>query len=266
MELLAQASAGANTAEVILFWVFAVIGLGAGIAMVTMRNIVHSALMLVVNLLAIGALYLGLQSSFLTIIQVIVYAGAIMVLFLFVIMLLGMDRDHLLEQTGTRQRAFAVLGAAGVAAIILFTIAGTYTSAASRCGDQADGPVRRTSSVQSCVGMETALAASEQGSVGVIADRLFTRYTFPFEAAAVLLTVATIGAMVLGRRTDVAQEDDPAFAPTYGVSEPDTADDEDRIVGDTGDEFDDDAFAGDWPGDDGSGNDWSGDVDDAEDR
>ncbi len=93
MDLLAQAASGSgDVAEIILFWVFAVIALGAGIAMVMMRNIVHAALMLVLNLLSIAALFLGLQSSFLGIAQVIVYAGAIMVLFLFVIMLLGVAR------------------------------------------------------------------------------------------------------------------------------------------------------------------------------
>jgi hypothetical protein len=95
MELLAQdgliPGATGDTAEIVMFWVFAVMALGAGIAVISMRNIVHGALMLVVNLLAVAGLYVTLESPFLGIIQVLVYGGAIMVLFLFVIMLLGVS-------------------------------------------------------------------------------------------------------------------------------------------------------------------------------
>jgi NADH-quinone oxidoreductase subunit J len=215
MGLLAQAAETATssaTSEAILFWVFAVIGIGAGIAMITMRNIVHAALMLVVNFLSIAALYLALQSSFLGIVQVIVYAGAIMVLFLFVIMLLGVDRDDLLRETRAWHRVGAVVMGAAVVGGLLFAFAGTYTSAESRCGGQA---AERTagSDAARCVGLDQALVDNDQGSVGVVADRMFTRYTFPFEAAALLLVVATIGALVLGRRHD-PDEDDPAYAPS----------------------------------------------------
>src|SRR6056297_3118105 len=112
MMLLAQAAeAGAgNTSEIVLFWVFAVLALGAALAVITMRNIVHGALMLVLNLLAIAGLYLTLESSFLGVIQILVYAGAIVVLFLFVVMLLGVDRDDLLLARGSRSQLAAVLG------------------------------------------------------------------------------------------------------------------------------------------------------------
>ncbi len=223
MELLAQsASGGVNVAEVVLFALFGTIALGAGIAMVVMRNIVHAALMLVLNFLSIAALYLTLQSSFLSIIQVIVYAGAIMVLFLFVIMLLGVDRDDLLFDVRRRHQVGAVLGAALVAGMLLFGIVGTYTGSASRCGAQAPGEVAATSSAQPCIGLDDALEGNDAGAVGIVADRLFGRYTFPFELAAVLLTVATIGAMLLGRRDDVAQADDPAWVPS--VEPPDEVD------------------------------------------
>lgn len=215
--LLAQASGSPDTAEVVLFIVFATIALGAAIAVVTMRNIVHAALMLVLNFLSIAALFLGLQSSFLAIGQVIVYAGAIMVLFLFVIMLLGVDRDDLLTADSGRTRVLAVLGAAAVAGVLLFGFAGTYTGSGSLCGDQApaDAPIN----VQPCVGLDDVLA--DEGSVSFIANRMFGRYTFPFELAAVLLTVATVGAMVLGRRTESDQDDDPAFEPSAALPDPD---------------------------------------------
>lgn len=223
MELLAQSGTGtADVAEIVLFAVFGTLALGAGIAMVVMRNIVHAALMLVLNFLSIAALYLTLQSSFLSIIQVIVYAGAIMVLFLFVIMLLGVDRDDLLFDVRRRHQVGAVLGAALVAGMLLFGVVGTYTGAESRCGAQAPGEVTRTADTQPCIGLDDALEGNQAGAVGVVADPLFGRYTFPFELAAVLLTVATIGAMLLGRREDVAQADDPAWVPS--ITPPDDVD------------------------------------------
>jgi len=215
--LLAQASGNPDTAEVVLFLVFATIALGAAIAVVTMRNIVHAALMLVLNFLSIAALYLGLQSSFLAIGQVIVYAGAIMVLFLFVIMLLGVDRDDLLTAGSGRNRVLAVLGVAAVAGVLLFGFAGTHMGPGSLCGEQAPDDI--PAGVQACVGLDDVLA--DEGSVSFIANRMFGRYTFPFELAAVLLTVATVGAMVLGRRKDHDQDDDPAFEPSADLPDPD---------------------------------------------
>ena len=94
MGLLATLAEGAATssAEAVLFWVFATIALGSAVAVVALRNVVHAALMLVVNLLSIAALYLGLQSSFLSIVQVIVYAGAIVVLFLQFLLLMSVNK------------------------------------------------------------------------------------------------------------------------------------------------------------------------------
>jgi NADH-quinone oxidoreductase subunit J len=207
MLLLAQAAdgvaAGSNTAEVVVFWVFAVIGLGSALAVITLRNIVHAALMLVLNFFAIAGLFLTLQSTFLSIIQTLVYAGAIMVLFLFVIMLLGVDRDDLLSGT-RRTTGLAVAGVALLAGALLVGIVGPYTSQASVCGQ---GGVS-TSSAVACAGLDEALAEQETGSVGFLGERLFTRYTFPFELAALLLTVATIGATVLGRRNDPPPDDE----------------------------------------------------------
>ncbi len=145
MPLLAQAVDGAASSgsEAILFWVFAALALGSAVAVVAMRNIVHAALMLVLNLLSIAALYLGLQSSFLGIVQVIVYAGAIVVLFLFVIMLLGVDRDDLLG-TKTRLRAVAaVVAGVALASALLVVLGDNSLTAASACGAQAAEGGRR---------------------------------------------------------------------------------------------------------------------------
>jgi NADH-quinone oxidoreductase subunit J len=209
--LLAQAGSSA-TSEVVLFVLFAGLAIGAGIAMVSMRNMVHGALMLVVNLLSLAGLYLVLQTAFLSIIQVIVYAGAIMVLFLFVIMLLGVDRDDLLVEVHVVSRIAAVVGALALVAFVGWGLVGPYTGEDSVCDPAATTP--RTAATQPCVGMDDALAASEEGSVGVVANPLFTRWTFPFEAAALLLTVATLGAMLLGRRHETDPDDDPAWVPS----------------------------------------------------
>jgi NADH-quinone oxidoreductase subunit J len=216
MSVLAQAAegaAGANTAEVVLFWVFAVIALGAALAVVTMRNIVHGALMLVLNLLAVAGLYLNLESPFLSVIQVLVYAGAIMVLFLFVIMLLGVHRDDLYLEDRRRNQVLAVIGGALLAGAVLFAFVGPYTGDASVCGAQvaagADG--------ERCVGLADAKAEDDEAGVAFLGERMFTRYTLPFELSALLLTVATIGAVILARRRDLQPEDEePAYVGPAG--------------------------------------------------
>jgi NADH-quinone oxidoreductase subunit J len=218
MSLLAQAAEGAatgtNTAEVVLFSVFAVLALGAAIAVVTMRNIVHGALMLVLNLLAVAGLYLTLESAFLSVIQVLVYAGAIMVLFLFVIMLLGVHRDDLYLETRRRNQVMAVVGGALLAGATLFAFVGPYTGDASVCGSEvvagADG--------ERCRGLADVKADDDEAGVAFLGERMFTRYTLPFELSALLLTVATIGAVILARRRDLEPEDEES---AYAMPVPD---------------------------------------------
>jgi len=194
-------------AESVLFAAFGAVALGSAIAVITLRNVVHGALMLVVHFLAIAGLYLTLQSSFLAIIQVMVYAGAIMVLFLFVIMLLGVDRDDLLVPGGLRVPLAATAAGLVLAGVLVATFVGPYTSPASECGSG----VAAVGTDQACVGLDGALVGDTSG-VASLGRRLFTRYTLPFEMSALLLTVATIGAVVLARRRDDEPEDDPAFA------------------------------------------------------
>jgi NADH-quinone oxidoreductase subunit J len=208
MELLAQAAegaGGANLAEVALFWVFSVLAVGTAIAVITMRNIVHGALMLVLNLLAIAGLYLTLESSFLGIVQVLVYAGAIMVLFLFVIMLLGVDNDDLLKETRVGTRFAAAIGGALLVAALLFAFVGSYTSPASLCGPD-NAAVAGVGEVP-CVGLAAAYGPDDGAGVAFLGVRMFTRFVWPFQLSALLLTVATIGAVILARRRDLEPED-----------------------------------------------------------
>ena len=210
----AEAAAGADTAEIVLFWVFAVLALGSAIAVITMRNIVHGALMLVLNLLGIAGLFLTLESPFLSVIQVLVYGGAIMVLFLFVIMLLGVDRDDLLQTTSARNRVLAIVGGALLSGALLFAFVGPYTGPPSICGS--DAPIEAGTDQQRCIGLADALDEDDGSGAAFLGRAMFTRYTYPFELAALLLTVATIGAVIMARRKDLHSEDlddDPGEGP-----------------------------------------------------
>ncbi len=188
--VLAAAAASKATSvpptDLIVFWVFAPIAVAAAIGMVLSRNAVHSALFLIVNFFCLAVFFLVLGSPFLFAVQIIVYAGAIMVLFLFVIMLLGVDaRESVIERLKA-QRSIAALLAIGLIAE-LFT--------AIRLG----------------VGLSTTAApgfehtVNKGGNVHALAGLLFNQYFFPFEATSVLLIVAAVAAMVIaGRRSALA--------------------------------------------------------------
>jgi NADH-quinone oxidoreductase subunit J len=165
------------SAEQVAFWVFAPISIGSALAMLLQRNAVHAALLLVVNLVTVAVFYLMLDAPFLFAVQIIVYAGAIMVLFLFVIMLLGVDREESLAEPLPWQRTGAVvLGLAVLAELVAAIRAGV--------GFATRGPA------------SFAAGADTQA----LARTLFRSYLLPFEATSVLLIVATIAAMVLARR------------------------------------------------------------------
>ena len=176
MSLVAQgAAAGGGTAEVVVFWVFGVLALGSAIAVITLRNIVHGALMLVLNLLSLAGLYLALETQFLSIIQVLVYAGGIMVLFLFVIMLV-----NLRDPSGSRVGWHGVLsGGVGLAVVAL--ILSVYGR--GRIPDPMAG--------------ESVLR--QGGNLEAVGQAIFADYLLPFEVASVLLLVAMIAVIVLAR-------------------------------------------------------------------
>lgn len=196
--------------QVWLFWVGSVVAIGGAVAMVTMRNVVHGALMLVVSLFGVAALFLNLQTSFLAVVQVIVYAGAIVVLFLFVIMLLGVSRDDLLVPRDRVARVGGWLLAGLIVAAVAFVFVDDFTGPASVCGEAPVAADVVGEDVGTCVGFGDQLA-EEEGSVGLVARRLFTRYTFAFEFVSLLLIVAIVGAMVVGRRRD--EQDLSAVVP-----------------------------------------------------
>jgi NADH-quinone oxidoreductase subunit J len=165
---------------VTLFIIFGALALGAGIGMVVQRNAVHAALLLVVNLFATAVLFLTLGAEFLFVAEIIVYAGAIMVLFLFVIMLLGVDRaEPVMEPRRFQARQ---LLAGGVVAALL--VAGLFTSLVTR---DVAAPLQPT--------------GADFGTARALGDLLFHSYLLPFELTSLLLLVAAIGILMLAKRT-----------------------------------------------------------------
>jgi len=174
---------GADVVEVVVFVACALIVLGGGFGVIWFRNPVHAALSLVATLFGVAVLFLNMNAPFLAAVQVIVYTGAIVVLILFVIMLLGVDIEDDLEAEPLQyQRAVALVVAVGVAGLV---VAGV-----SVAGDEL------VSGAQSV----TAVAVDGFPNVSAIGRLLFSEYVFALELAAVLLTIAVVAAVVLARR------------------------------------------------------------------
>jgi len=169
------AAGGVTTGEEIAFWVLAPLALIGGLGMVLARNAVHSALWLVLTMLCLGAFYVMQSGPFIGMVQIIVYTGAIMMLFLFVLMLVGRDASDSLIETLLGQRVAAIVLGLGFAALI------------------ASG-LHRAIGGTTAAGLEQANAG---GNVQGIARLLFTKYVFAFEVTSALLITAAIGAMIL---------------------------------------------------------------------
>ncbi len=174
--------------EIVLFFVTATIALTCAIAMLVSPNAVHSALFLLLNFGAVSILFLLLRAPFLFAIQLSIYAGAIMVLFLFVVMLLGAERAEDEREKTVWQRPLAlVMG-------VVLLIESLVVSISGIAGRGLNNPATLAK-------MDTFGAPAEIGKV------LFTRYLLPFEIAAVILLVAIVGVVVLNRgRQKVVEE------------------------------------------------------------
>jgi NADH-quinone oxidoreductase subunit J len=169
--------AASHTGETITFWVLAPIAVLAALSMVIARNAVHCALFLAAVMLSLAGLYALQDAPFLAAVQVIVYTGAILMLFLFVLMLVGVDSSDSLVETLRGQRLVALLLGVGFTGLLLATVVDATS------GDAA--------------GLEQANA---DGNVIGIARLLFTRYVFAFEVTSALLITAALGAMVLAHK------------------------------------------------------------------
>ena len=164
------------------FWVFGVIAMGSALLCITRRNPVASALWLVVTLFALAAMFVLLDAQFIAALQVLVYAGAIMVLFLFVIMLLNLGRPGPTDIKGPIGLALAAV----LAGLLLVEL---------RVLGQAPPP----DAIQFPAGTVAELQV-RQGMVGAVANPLFEAYLIPFEIASLLLLAAIVGAVVLAKR------------------------------------------------------------------
>jgi NADH-quinone oxidoreductase subunit J len=164
--------------ETITFWVLAVISVGAALGMVFNRKAVYSALMLGTVMLCLAVLYAVQEAPFLAAVQIIVYTGAVMMLFLFVLMLVGVDSSDSLVETLRGQRFWAAIAGLGFAALIVLAVGNAVFS--TQAG--------------------LAAATAQGGYIRSIALLLFTKYVFAFEITSALLITAALGAMVLAHR------------------------------------------------------------------
>jgi NADH-quinone oxidoreductase subunit J len=165
----------------VVFWVFAPISVGSALAMLFQRNAVHAALFLIINFFTIAVFFLVLGAPFLFAVQIIVYAGAIMVLFLFVIMLLGVDGNESLIDRLKGQRPVAIVLGTGLVLELFFAIR-------AGIGFSAKAPA------------DFDAAVNKGGNAAALSRVLFRQYFLPFVATSVLLIVAAIAVMVLASR------------------------------------------------------------------
>ena len=176
----------ALTMELAIFAIFALLAVGSAIVVVAHRNPVYSTMSLVVTLFSVAVLFVLLGAPFLGALQILIYAGAIVVLFLFVIMLLNIQREEAAGAGGqTAQRWAALLGAAvfcGMVGVLVW---------------------------RSRQGASLAPLSEQYVSLRALAQELFTRYLLPFEIVGLLLLVAVIAATVLARRPGAEEIAEP---------------------------------------------------------
>jgi NADH-quinone oxidoreductase subunit J len=161
--------------ETILFWALAILSIASGLAVITNRNPMYSVLLLVINFFCIGGLYLTLNAEFLAVVQIIVYAGAIMVLFLFVVMLLNLGNEQSLEPIFDTKKGLAfLLGLAFLAELLI--------------------------AMKDFSALGTAKETFDFGKVEKIGSQLMTQYVYPFEMISVILLAALIGALMIAKK------------------------------------------------------------------
>ncbi|MBI1350458.1 MAG: NADH-quinone oxidoreductase subunit J [Actinomycetales bacterium] len=169
-----------NTGEQVVFWISAILAVAGALGMILSRKAVHSALWVALTMINLAILYVANSAPFLGMVQVIVYTGAVMMLFLFVLMVVGVDSSDSLIETIKGQRLAAILLGLGLGILIIWGIGHGLEGATS-------------------VGLDAA-NAKDGGNVQGIAHLVFTRYLLVFELTSGLLITAAMGAMVLAHR------------------------------------------------------------------
>jgi NADH-quinone oxidoreductase subunit J len=171
------AGPAAETTRLLVYWVLAIASIAAALGMVLARRAVHCALLLAIVMLSLAVFYLMNGAPFLAFVQIIVYTGAVLMLFLFVLMIVGITAADSIIETIRGQRMWAAL--AGIAMLVLLSLV---------VGHAAIGPAAKNS------------AEFSNGNVTALAHLIFTRYVYPFEITSALLITAAVGAMVLAHR------------------------------------------------------------------
>jgi NADH-quinone oxidoreductase subunit J len=175
--LAAETLTRTSTAEAVSFWILGAITLAGAIGVVAAPKAVYSAIFLAMTMIALAIIYVAQDAVFLGVVQVVVYTGAVMMLFLFVLMLIGVDSAQSLVETIRGQRLAAIAAGLGFGVLLIAGI-GTLTT----------------------TGFVGLSQANEGGNVQGLADLIFTRNLWAFELTSALLITAALGAMVLAHR------------------------------------------------------------------
>ena len=173
-ELALQVGQSASP-EAILFWILAPLTVAAALGMLLVKKAVHSAILMASVMISLAVFYIAQGAPFLGIVQIVVYTGAVMMLFLFILMLVGVDSSDSLTETIHGLRPIAITAAVGFGGLMLSLLG-------------------RATLGRGAVGVE---GANADGNVQAIAQLLFSTYVWPFEVVSALLITAALGAMVL---------------------------------------------------------------------
>ncbi|WCB40260.1 NADH-quinone oxidoreductase subunit J [Gordonia polyisoprenivorans] len=175
-------AARTSTGEAVQFWILGVVAVAGALGVVFATKAVYSAMFLATTMIVLAVFYVAQGALFLGVVQVVVYTGAVMMLFLFVLMLIGVDSSDSLVETLRGQRVAAVVLGIGFGALL--------------CG----GIGAATVAITAPPGAVTARPPGSNGAVEAIAELIFVRYLWAFELTGALLITATLGAMVLAHR------------------------------------------------------------------
>jgi len=170
-----------QTPEALLFWVLAPLTVAAALGMLLVKKAVHSAILMASVMVNLAVFYIAQDALFLGIVQIVVYTGAVMMLFLFILMLVGVDSSDSLTETIPGLRPIAIVAAVGFGGLMVSLIG-------------------RATLGRNAIGLE---AANSLGNVQGIAQLLFSRYVWPFEVVSALLITAALGAMVLAHHQSI---------------------------------------------------------------
>ncbi|WP_018601250.1 NADH-quinone oxidoreductase subunit J [Mycobacterium sp. 155] len=180
VELLTAATDGmttTSTSEAVVFWILGTVAVAGAIGVVAAPKAVYSAVSLASTMIALAVLYVAQDALFLGVVQVVVYTGAVMMLFLFVLMLIGVDLSESMVETLRGQRVAALVAGLGFGILLIAGIGNVST-----------------------VGFTGLTQANSGGNVEGLAALIFTRYLWAFELTSALLITAALGAMVLAHR------------------------------------------------------------------